>query len=193
MLVLGLDVSTSAIGWCFAEHSTTGSYRIEPKKAGFIDLKKYVGYINKTNAAVLEFEKLFKDNGTPDVIQIEDSLQNYKFGSTSVNVIITLARFNGIITYILYRMTKLFPNHIHPVTARKRAWGSSFSQFKREHKKAAILAAVYKKYPTLLEGFPMRPRAGGFRNEVFDMADAVTLAVCIPDVKINNNGAEDDA
>ena len=167
------------------EHITEGRYEIKLKAYGAIKLSKYKkDWMKKVDVVLSELKDAFEEHGYPDIIQIEDTLSGYKHGASHANIIITLARFNGTVSWGLYRMTKKYPNYIHPVTARKKVWGNTFHYLKDSRKKKeAIVACVVRKYPYIINDLPTRPKAGGFADVAFDITDAITIGSCVPIIK----------
>ena len=183
MIVLGLDVSTNTVGYCFMKHESKDyGYIMDPIGIGFISLGKYKkDWYKKADITIAELIKQFEKLGMPDVIQIENNLLGFQSGRTSMNVITTLARFNGIVSWGVYRATKIKPVHLHPSSARKKAWGTTFHYLKGINKKIGVLGEVLNKWPTLEEQLPRRPKTGDYKNEVYDIADAITMAAVIPE------------
>ncbi len=176
--VLGLDISTATIGWAIMNHETEGKYIIKAEDVGYIDLSKLgKDWFKKADLALSQLTDIV-EKYNPDKIQIEENLLGFSPGFTSTQVIVTLARFNGIISWGLYRKTKKYPIFIHPTTARINAWGSSFIEYKKENKKAAILNRVVTKYPEIYEKLP-KNKKGDLAKQAFDISDAVTVACCI--------------
>ena len=178
MIILGLDVSTNTIGWAISEHITSGKFIIRVIDVGYISLSNHKkNWFAKADQALTELTEVI-NKYKPDKVQIEENLLGFSPGFTSVQVIVTLARFNGIVSWGIYRLTKKIPLFIHPTTARINAWGTSFSDFKKENKKNAILHKVITKYPELHDKMPKK-KNGEYANECWDIADACTLSCCI--------------
>lgn len=185
MLILGLDISTSTVGYCFANHeSLSTGYRINIVDIGYIDLSEFAKeqWMKKAKKVILTLTELFKQNGKPEAAQIEDNLSGFKSGFTNMLIIILLAKFNGAVSFGLLLLHGLKIRHIHPTTARKRAWGNTFRG--ATNVKESVLAEVLNKYPELMDKFPVKKSGknkGDFAKQAFDMADACTLACCIPE------------
>ena len=116
MVTLGLDASTTCVGYAFTKDKKI-------LDMGFIDIKK-----QKTPR-----EKVFKVLGFLDNISyidevidinVEDSLSGFAGGRTSQQVIIKLAKFNAILCFMLENFD--FKVHsINPMTARKQVFGKA--------------------------------------------------------------------
>ena len=117
MVILGLDVSTSCVGYAF----------VEDKKIldmGFIDLKKHKLPKNKAFFTLTCISK----NPYIDKIEkinIEDNLSGFAGGFTSQQVIIKLAKFNAILGFIVEEEFQVPVENINPMTARKNVFGKA--------------------------------------------------------------------
>ena len=117
MVTLGLDISTSCVGYAFTKDKKI-------LDMGFIDIKK-----QKTPR-----EKVFKVLGFLDNISyidevekifVEDNLSGFAGGRTSQQTIIKLAKFNAILCFMLEHVFDVEPNNINPMTARKNVFGKA--------------------------------------------------------------------
>ena len=91
MVILGLDVSTTTIGYAFTKNKKI-------LDMGFIDIKKQQSIQEKAYYAMDILES--KEYGI-DKIYIEDNLSGFSGGRTSQQVIIKLAKFNAVFCFIL--------------------------------------------------------------------------------------------
>tara|TARA_R110000824_G_scaffold103728_1_gene246376 strand:+ start:3105 stop:3623 length:519 start_codon:yes stop_codon:yes gene_type:complete len=116
-MVLGLDASTSVVGYAFIDGD-------EIQDMGFIDLKKFNTLDEK---AVYAYEELLENELFNDVtsIYVEDSLSGFSRGRTSTQTIIKLAKFNAILCFILGWGTDLKVHSVNPSTARKQVFGKA--------------------------------------------------------------------
>ena len=114
MVTLGLDASTTCVGYAFTEDKKI-------LDMGFIDIKKEITPKDKVEK-VLDF--LHKSPYIDDVndINIEDNLSGFAGGRTSQQVIIKLAKFNAILCFMLENFDFTVHN-INPMTARKNVFG----------------------------------------------------------------------
>ena len=117
MVTLGLDISTSCVGYAFTKDKKI-------LDMGFIDIKK-----QKTPR-----EKVFKVLGFLDNISyidevekifVEDNLSGFAGGRTSQQVIVKLAKFNAILCFMLEEMFEFNVHSINPMTARKYVFGKA--------------------------------------------------------------------
>ena len=117
MFTLGLDISTSCVGYAFTKDKKI-------LDMGFIDIKK-----QKTPR-----EKVFKVLGFLDNISyidevekifVEDNLSGFAGGRTSQQVIVKLAKFNAVLCFILEDTFEVEVKNINPMTARKCVFGKA--------------------------------------------------------------------
>ena len=116
MVTLGLDASTTCVGYAFTKDKKI-------LNMGFIDIKKEKTPKDKVEK-VLDF--LNKSSYIDDVIDInvEDNLSGFAGGRTSQQVIIKLAKSNAILCFMLEN----FDYNVHsinPMTARKQVFGKA--------------------------------------------------------------------
>ena len=117
MVTLGLDASTTCVGYAFTEDKKI-------LDMGFIDIKKEKTPKEKV-FKVLDF--LNKSSYIDNVydINVEDNLSGFAGGRTSQQVIIKLAKFNAILCFMLEDMFEMNVNNINPMTARKQVFGKA--------------------------------------------------------------------
>tara|TARA_Y100001970_G_scaffold293566_1_gene441231 strand:+ start:4152 stop:4676 length:525 start_codon:yes stop_codon:yes gene_type:complete len=86
--------------------------------AGYIDLKKIGDTFLKAKAVRSDISEL---NRTHDIatVAIEENLQAFRPGFSSAKTICTLARFNGMVSYIANDLTNVNPEYINVNHARK--------------------------------------------------------------------------
>ena len=117
MVTLGLDISTSCVGYAFTKDKKI-------LDMGFIDIKKentpkekvfkVLGFLNK-NSYIDDI----------DNINVEDNLQGFAGGRTSQQVIVKLAKFNAVLCFVLEDMFDMEVYNINPMTARKFVFGKA--------------------------------------------------------------------
>ena len=117
MVILGLDASTTCVGYAFTEDKKI-------LDMGFIDIKKETTPKEKVEK-VLGFlnESPYIDK-TVD-INVEDNLSGFAGGRTSQQVIVKLAKFNAILCFMLEQIFDIEVNSINPMTARKNVFGKA--------------------------------------------------------------------
>ena len=116
MVSLGLDASTTCVGYAFTKDKKI-------LDMGFIDIKKEKTPKDKVQK-VLDF--LHKSPYIDSVmdINIEDNLSGFAGGRTSQQVIIKLAKFNAILCFMLENF-EYNVHSINPMTARKNVFGKA--------------------------------------------------------------------
>jgi len=117
MVTLGLDISTTCVGYAFTKDKKI-------LDMGFIDIKKQTTPKEKV-FKVLDF--LNKSSYIDQVftIYVEDNLSGFAGGRTSQQVIVKLAKFNAILCFMLEDMFEMEVHNINPMTARKFVFGKA--------------------------------------------------------------------
>ena len=117
MVSLGLDASTTCVGYAFTKDKKI-------LDMGFIDIKKEKTPKEKV-FKVLDFlnNSSYIDN-TID-INVEDNLSGFAGGRTSQQVIVKLAKFNAVLCFVLEDMLDMEVHNINPMTARKQVFGKA--------------------------------------------------------------------
>ena len=112
-MILGLDISTSITGYTVL----SGQSVIKCDK---LDLrnKKYVDFFDKSVAAKQLLQEI-KQKFTIDQIWIEETLNVMSRGMSSAHTIMTLNRFNGIISWQCYEIFGIRPKYVSARQARK--------------------------------------------------------------------------
>ena len=111
-MILGLDISTSSTGWCVL---TTEGKLVD---IGYIPLNKLDCLFSKADviSKFVSEINLFQDITH---IFIEENLQAFRPGLSSAKTLITLARFNGIVSYVCKKEFDLLPVYLNVNSARK--------------------------------------------------------------------------
>lgn len=112
-VILGLDVSTSCVGWCVLRASD-GSL----VDAGHIALKDIRCMFSKAQKTREDLATLVSHYDV-EAIAVEENLQAFRPGFSSAKTLITLARFNGIVSWLSYECANLQPDFINVNHARK--------------------------------------------------------------------------
>ena len=116
MVSLGLDASTTCVGYAFTQDKKI-------LDMGFIDIKKEKTPKDKVHK-VLEVLNSIRHIDEVIDINIEDNLSGFSGGRTSQQVIIKLAKFNAILCFMLENFDFTVHN-INPMTARKQVFGKA--------------------------------------------------------------------
>ena len=117
MVTLGLDISTTCVGYAFTKNNKI-------LDMGFIDIKKYKTPKEKVFFVI---DHLNKNSHIEDVtsINVEDNLSGFAGGRTSQQVIVKLAKFNAILCFVLEDTFEMEVHNINPMTARKNVFGKA--------------------------------------------------------------------
>jgi len=137
-------------------------------------------------------ELIVKDISDKDIIvsniYIEDTLQSFSRGLSSARTLMQLSRFNGIVSNIVFRITKIKPVFINVNTARK-SLGIKIDKNSVKDKKEQIMEWVDSdlggyNWPTKI--ISRGPNKGRVKYEKFcyDIADA--YVICKAGIVINN-------
>ena len=111
-MILGLDVSTSCTGWCVLKED--GGL----VDMGMIPLSNKKSVYSKSVFTRSELEKICSSYNIKKVY-IEENLQSFRSGFSSAKTLSTLARFNGIVSFISFETFKTEPVHVNVNAARK--------------------------------------------------------------------------
>ena len=137
-MVLGLDVSTSCVGYAFTKDKKIIDM-------GFIDLKKQKTPKEKTFFVLTHLSKNpYIDEVTK--INIEDNLSGFSGGRTSQQVIVKLAKFNAILGFVIEEEFGVEVENINPNTARKQVFGKA--RIKGVPAKEYVKMKIEEKYDT---------------------------------------------
>ena len=117
MVTLGLDVSTTCVGYAFTKDKKI-------LDMGFIDIKKEKTPKEKVQK-VLEFLNNISYINSIDKIYVEDNLSGFAGGFTSQQTIVKLAKFNAILCFVFEDEFEIEVQNINPMTARKNVFGKA--------------------------------------------------------------------
>ena len=120
MKKLGLDASTTTVGYAFVDGS-------EVIDLGFIPIQKEKSIRDKVQLTMDTITELDPFDQI-EQIYIEDSLSGFSRGRTSQQTIIKLAKFNAVLVYCLEFAYGEIVEGINPMTARKHLFGKARKQ-----------------------------------------------------------------
>ena len=137
MVSLGLDASTTCVGYAFTQDKKI-------LDMGFIDIKKEQTPKDKVQKVL---EVLNSSDYIDEVmdINVEDNLSGFAGGRTSQQVIIKLAKFNAILCFMLENFDFTVHN-INPISARKNVFGKA--RVKGKKAKEFVKEEIEKKFKT---------------------------------------------
>ena len=122
MKKIGLDASTTTVGYAFVDDKTVidvGIIPIHKEKT----IRDKIQVILDTLNELCPFSEV-------DKIYIEDNLSGFSRGRTSQQTIIKLAKFNAVLTYCLEFAFGEIVEGVNPMTARKQLFGKAREQGK---------------------------------------------------------------
>lgn len=93
MRILGLDLSTSCVGYCILESTDRSIVEL-----GHISLKNVEGLFNKIDDIVPKVAALLVGHNISKCF-IEEPVQMFTMGMSSAHTILTLAKFNALVSY----------------------------------------------------------------------------------------------
>jgi len=174
-VILGLDISTSCIGWCVLS-AESGSLI----NAGSIVLKDIRCMFEKAQKTKEALGELIKEHSIKHIV-IEENLQAFRPGFSSAKTIVTLARFNGITSWLSYECTKIKPGFINVNHARK-AVGLKIDRKSDLSTKEQVFEWAKKNgmesFPWPTKTLKSGPRKGRviFDDSCYDISDAFVIA-----------------
>ena len=168
-MILGLDISTSSTGWAIV--SPDGKLRT----MGAIGLSHLPDLYEKSDMVTSVLKCL---DVNPTHIFVEQNMLGFRAGASSANTLITLARFNGIVSNKAYEIFGVKPVVVPVRTARSK---TGVKIDKGQDPKQAVIAWLRGQEPDYQ--FPTRIiKAGKRKGEVVldhgadDAADAYVMA-----------------
>jgi Holliday junction resolvasome RuvABC endonuclease subunit len=135
-MILALDISTSITGFCVLHQFG------DPIQVGHIDLRKEKDFFKKVDLVktkIIELNEKYKF----EEVAIEEPLQSFARGLSSAKTLFTLAKFNGIIQYIVHTLD-LVPTVINVNNARKLVGIKINKKDKTKNTKEQVLEQVQK-------------------------------------------------
>ena len=165
MVTLGLDISTTCVGYAFTKDKKI-------LDMGFIDIKKQTTPKEKV-FKVLDF--LNKSSYIDDVydINVEDNLSGFAGGRTSQQVIVKLAKFNAVLCFVLEDMFDMKVHNINPMTARKNVFGKA--RVKGIKAKDFVKMKIEEMYDT--KKWCKHTTRGNWDKRNIDMYDGLVMAL----------------
>jgi len=164
MVTLGLDASTTCVGYAFTQDKKI-------LDMGFIDIKKETTPKDKVQK-VLEFLNNISYIDNVENINIEDNLSGFAGGRTSQQVIIKLAKFNAILCFMLENF-EFKVNSINPMTARKNVFGKA--RVKGKKAKQFVQEEIEKMYNT--KKWCKETTRGNWDKRNIDMYDGLVMSL----------------
>ena len=164
MIILGLDISSSRIGYCLIN---------EKEELLLVDEIKFKSSqtLEKRADIFKEAMEIINQHSEVDYVFIEQPFMAFSGGKTTAATMSKLQRFNGMCSYVVH---SIFGNPATLIQANK-ARGLVDLKIKRgENTKLKVIEWVQAKYPT--EFLVEYTRHGNPKPGTDDKADAVVIA-----------------
>lgn len=165
MKICGIDASTSTVGVAINENDKIIF-------ASFVDISKLKTNKEKCLCVAETFRFQFE---TVDVINLEAALGAFSFGFSSAKTIVLLARFNGILEYVL---SEKFPNVkinlLNVNASRKKVFGKC--RIKGIKSKAFVQMELERIMPNVHD-FDVKNKRGLPDKRNMDIYDSIVLAL----------------
>ncbi len=172
-MFLGLDVSTSCVGWSILDQS--GSL----VKWGYVDFPKKT---TKRSALSL-FQKMdffYEDisdkledyRGRVDRWGVEEAVKKFQGGMSTAQTIYTCASFNFSVAYEIYQLFGTEPIYIPVNTARKMVGLKIPRGLDKKSKKSHVVEWCKPRYPSIQWGLT---RNDTYKPWCFDVADSLVI------------------
>lgn len=140
---LGFDISTSVIGFCGIDLESGKAFLI-----GHLDLSSYEDEYDKSDAFEVFLAGLVLPEGKIlRKIYIERAAMMFSAGMSSAQTIMSLGRFNGIISRMLYEHFQIKPTMVHVSSARARLGIKINKADKSKTNKQKVLEIVMSRNP----------------------------------------------
>jgi len=163
-MILGLDISTSITGVAVLNKEEKILYC-----EGW-DLRKYKNFFKKTKEVQRRLRELKTQYRNIEHVFIEQSLQSFRPGFSSAKTLLTLARFNGIVSWLVFEMLHIQPEYIGASTARKKC---GIKVPRGEKAKKVVLQYLLDNE----DSFDIKyTRYGNPTPESYDRADSIIIA-----------------
>ena len=163
-MFLGLDVSTSITGVSIVNKHG------EILVCDHIDTRKHKSFFKKIEVVKKYFEDRRFTQTVVQEIWIEQSLQSFRSGFSSAHTLSTLARFNGVVSWLMYSFYGMEPNYIAAPSARKTC---GICVHRGEKAKQKVIQFLLDTEPNFKVEYT---RSGNPRPGYYDRADSLIVA-----------------
>jgi hypothetical protein len=167
-MTLGLDASTSTVGWAVSENGKIID-------AGFLDTS-HLETSKEKSFFVLKFLESTKYYDIIKSVNMEAALSGFMGGRTTQQTIIKLARFNAVFEYILSEEMGVKINLCNVNTMRKQLFGKA--RVKGMKSKEFVKANIVNFLE--VEKYDKKKKKGSWDERNGDMYDAVVCALFKP-------------
>lgn len=145
-VIYSLDISTTTTAVCVI-NAFTGEH-IKTFHSQMNNEKKFPTFFSKVKNMKELFDNEYENNWDVKMIAVEEAAKMFSPGFSSANTIITLAKFNAILCYILFEKYGIEPTYVNVRTARKNL-GIIINKADKKNTKRQVLDQVASRYPNL--------------------------------------------
>ena len=163
-MILGLDVSTSITGVTILEKDGKLVYN------DAWDTRKYKNFFEKVKHVEKNLTELCRKRKGIERVYIEQSLQSFRSGFSSAKTLSTLARFNGVVSWLVYRILQTEPEYIAATSARKTC---GITVPRGQKGKQVVIQYVLDNVPEVAISYT---RNNNIKPECYDKADSWVVA-----------------
>lgn len=164
-MILGIDVGTQLLGYTILDDAG----KIVCNEVVDLRKKHLKPFFKKAEQVKMVLSSL-KTKYQIDKVFIEQSLNAFRPGLSSASVILTIGKFNGIVSWLCYEIFNKEPEYIGATTARKAL---NIKVERGQNAKEVVLKEVLAIEPTFQVSYTPHgnPVAG-----VYDRADSYVIA-----------------
>ena len=163
-MILGLDVSTSITGATVLDKDGNIIYN------SAWDTRKFKDFFRKVEHVEENLKELCGKCGGIERVFIEQSLQSFRSGFSSAKTLSTLSRFNGVVSWLVYRIRQVEPRFVAATSARKLC---GIKIPKGTKAKEVVIKYVLDNVPDVAIEYT---RFDNVRPECYDKADSWVVA-----------------
>ena len=163
-MILGLDVSTSITGATILNSDGEVVYNEA------WDTRKFKNFFEKVKYVEKRIEELHNNGFGIRRVYIEQSLQSFRSGFSSAKTLSTLSRFNGVVSWLVYRILQTEPEYIAATSARKTC---GIKVPKGQKGKQVVMQYVIDNVPDVTITYT---KHGNPKPDCFDKADSWVVA-----------------
>ena len=160
-MILGLDISTSITGATILDDDGNIVVNVA------WDTRKYKNFFEKAEHV---YKQLKTISYPIDKVYIEQSLQSFRSGFSSAKTLSTLSRFNGIVSWMAYKLFKVEPEYVAAISARK-AVGIVVPRGTKA--KQCVIKYVIDNVPSVSIAYT---KHGNVKPDCYDKADSWVVA-----------------
>ena len=177
-IYIGLDISTSIVGISIFD------YNKKFKDMKYVNLTKVKCFFEKSLQIKQKFLEVVEEYSNYEfIVGIEENLQAFRPGLSSAKTLMTLSRFNGVVSYISNEVFKTIPVFINVNSARKdlgikidrKSADSTKDQVFNWVKNDLIVENNAFNWPTKVMKSGKNKGRVKFENCCYDMSDAYVI------------------